>query len=146
MLTLADFLLTSCLDAALALQAPTSPVAAVAADSWWTMRQGTFIGAFGGAGLGVLGATLGPAMGILTPKGKGKGIVLPTLLVLGIAGVIALCIGLFALTQSQPYHVWYPLLLLGVISSAVMLPLFFVARARYRAAEHNRMQAQDLLR
>lgn len=147
MLTLADLFLGSWVDVALALQTPTASVAAAnATASWWTAEQGAWVGAIGGSGLGLLGAIIGPAMGILTPKGKGKSVILPILLALGVAGFIVLCSGLIALAQSQPYHVWYPLMLLGLISSTVMLPLFFVARARYRAAEHNRMQAQDLLR
>ncbi len=117
-----------------------------AVTPWWGMQQGTLIGAFGGAGVGVLGATLGPAMGIMLPRGKGKGIILPALLVIGVLGVVALITGLVALISGQPYHVWYPLTLIGLIASAVMLPLYFVARARYRAAERNRMEAQDLLR
>jgi hypothetical protein len=135
--------LTGLLDSVLFVQAAA---AATSPEGWWSVRQGTLIGAFGGAGVGLLGATLGPAMGILVPKGKGKSIILPALLTIGVLGVALLVSGLVALISKQPYHVWYPLVLIGLISSVVMLPLFFVAKGRYRAAERNRMEAQDLLR
>lgn len=113
---------------------------------WWTGQQGAWVGALGGSSVGLLGAILGPAMGVLVPKGKGRSIILPALLISVILGACIEGIGLFAVIQGQPYHVWYPLVLIGGIAFMVMLPLFFLARSRYRAAEINRMQAQDLLR
>lgn len=144
-------LMTGLMDSVLFLQA-AAPAAAPAAGSagatagWWSVQQGTLIGAFGGAGVGLLGGTLGPAMGILLPRGKGKMFILPALAGIGCLGLALLGIGLFALASDQPRHVWYPLTLMGVIAAGVMLPLFFVAKGRYRAAERNRMEAQDLLR
>lgn len=140
-------LVTGLMDSILFLQAAVPAAGpAVRAEGWWSVQQGTYIGAFGGAGVGLLGATLGPAMGIMVPKGKGKSIILPALLAISVLGVVSLLTGLAALISKQPYHVWYPLTLIGLLASGVMLPLFFLARSRYRAAEINRMQAQDLLR
>lgn len=136
-------LMTGLVDSVLSLQAAA---AAPSQEGWWSVQQGTLIGAFGGAGVGLLGATLGPAMGILVPKGKGKSIILPALLLIGVLGTALLITGVVALISKQPYHVWYPVSLIGFVASAVMLPLFFVAKGRYRAAERNRMEAQDLLR
>ena len=45
---------------------------AMQVTEWWSQSFATYLGAFGGAGLGVIGGTLGAAMGILAPKGKCK--------------------------------------------------------------------------
>jgi hypothetical protein len=127
----------------LALQsASTSPSVVT---PWWSAQHSIWIGALGGSGVGLLGAILGPAMGILIPKGKGRAFILPSLLVMAILGGCVEVVGIAAVIQRQPYHVWYPLVLLGAICLCVMLPLYFVAKARYRAIEVNRMEARDLL-
>jgi Ca2+/Na+ antiporter len=128
----------------LALQTAASSQAS-AVSPWWTTQTSIWIGALGGSGVGLLGAILGPAMGILIPKGKGKAFILPSLLVMAIVGGCMELVGIAAVIQQQPYHVWYPLVLLGAICLCVMLPLYFVAKARYRALEVNRMEARDLL-
>jgi hypothetical protein len=47
------------------------------------------------------------------------------------------------LARSQPYAVYYPLLLLGGISVAVIGGLYNRVRGQYAALELRKMQAQD---
>lgn len=61
-------------------------------------------------------------------------------------GVMSLAAGIVALVVRQPYHVWYPLVLGGVILSVVPGCLLPVIRMRYRQAEARRMQAEELRR
>jgi hypothetical protein len=52
--------------------------------------------------------------------------------------------GLIALSAAQPYAVFYPLLLLGVLSSAVPLGLLPTIRRRYADIELRMMRAHDI--
>jgi hypothetical protein len=111
---------------------------------WFTQTQSVYIGAFGGAGVGVLGGILGPMAGVLAPRGKAKGLVLGLHGTVVVLGVIVLIAGIVAVSTGQPRHVWYPLLLGGGILTCVMGGLFPVVLGRYRAAEQRRMQAAEL--
>lgn len=115
-------------------------------SAWWAQDVGTWIGAFGGAGLGVIGGTLGAVGGALAPKGKARGAVLGTHTALLIVSAATLLTGIAALLMSQPYHVWYPLLLIGGIGTFVLGPLLPVVRNRYREAEQRRLEAEELRR
>jgi hypothetical protein len=48
------------------------------------------------------------------------------------------------LINDQPYHVWYPLVLIGGILTLVMGPLLPVVRLRYRQAEQRKLDAAGL--
>jgi hypothetical protein len=61
-------------------------------------------------------------------------------------GVSCLVAGLTALTMGQPYGVYYPLLLIGLLGTCVMGGITPVIRMRYREAENRRLQAEDLRR
>ena len=61
-------------------------------------------------------------------------------------GVVLLAVAGVALVQSQPYHVWYPFGLMGLIMTSVMGGLFPVVRARYRQADERKMEAESLRR
>lgn len=113
---------------------------------WWTAHDGNLYGAIGGAALGVLGGCLGAAAGWFAPRGRQRGLILGSMLVLVIAGVAMLGTGLMALAQKQPYHVWYPLILGGGILTLVMGPLIPVINIRYRQAEARRMDAEGIRR
>jgi hypothetical protein len=115
-------------------------------EAWWTAQTAAWIGAIGGGGLGILGATLGVVGGKLAPRGKGKGFVLGTMTAIVILGTGALIAGIVALIQKQPYHVWYPLALEGGISVFVFGFLMPVMRMRYRQAEQRRIDAESLRR
>jgi MFS family permease len=111
---------------------------------WWTPETGTYLGAFGGAGLGLVGAIVGTLCGYLVPRNKGRGIVLGMLGAMVLIGVGLLSTGVVALVFGQPDHVWYPPTLMGFISAAVGTPLFFVLRARYVGMEQKKMDAELL--
>ncbi len=113
---------------------------------WWTLETGTLIGAFGGGGLGALGGLYGAVAGWLAPRGIGKGVLLPIHLGFILLGAVALVGGIAAVIGGQPYHVFYPLLLIGVLMTCVMGGLFPVIRMRYRHAEARRMGAAELRR
>jgi MFS family permease len=113
---------------------------------WWSQQTGVLIGAIGGGGLGSLGGLLGAAMGCLAPRGKGKAIVIGAFGVFITLGVVSLAAGLAAMAQGQPYHVWFPALLIGAILTLVMGPLLPVALRAYRLADARRMEAEDLRR
>ena len=49
-----------------------------------------------------------------------------------------------ALIQGQPYGIWYPAVLCGVVFCGVTLGLIPVLRRRYAEAEQRLMEAADL--
>ena len=114
---------------------------------WFDEQTAGLIGgALGGVLGGGFGGIGGALAGVLAPRGKAKGLVLG-LFVSGILiGVVLLAVAGVALVQSQPYHVWYPFGLMGLIMTSVMGGLFPVVRARYRQADERKMEAESLRR
>jgi hypothetical protein len=113
---------------------------------WWNAHDGTLIGAYGGAAIGVLGGILGTAAGVLAPRGRAKGVILASFIGMALAGAVVLCAGAVAMLIGQPRHVWYPLVLIGGIV-VIVLPMQIPAlRARYRQAEMRRLEAEELRR
>ena len=113
---------------------------------WWNEAVGTCIGAFGGAGIGVIGGTFGGIAGMLAQQGKARGAVLGFQLTLVVLGALTLIAGIVALSLGQPYHVFYPLLLLGGITTLVLGGLYPVMRKRYAEAEHRQLEAEEIRR
>ena len=115
-------------------------------DPWWTAQQAGWIGGALGSLVGLLGAGLGVSVGLLLPKGRGKALVFG----LGLAGlgvgVLALVAGAAALLMGQPYHVWYPMVLCGVIATLVIGINLPVLMNRYKQAEARRLDAEQLRR
>ena len=66
--------------------------------------------------------------------------------VTAVVGVVLLAAGLVGLLVGQPYVVYYPFLLLGLIMSAVFGGLYPVMRTRYRQAETRKLEAEALRR
>jgi hypothetical protein len=111
----------------------------VEAGHWWSNRQAGLYGGISGALLGCVGALIGT----LVSKGRGRRLVLVLLRVIFTVGVLAVAATLFAVTQSQPYAVCYPLLIIGgtcVLVSAGLLP---GVRKRYEELELRRTTALD---
>ncbi len=113
---------------------------------WWNAHDGNLIGAIAGSGLGVVGGLVGTAAGMLAPRGKGRGFILGSMLVMALAGAVVLIVGLAALLLKQPYHVWYPLILCGGLGTLVIGPLIPVVNVLYRNAEARRMDAEGIRR
>ncbi|PCJ54476.1 MAG: hypothetical protein COA70_04960 [Planctomycetota bacterium] len=113
---------------------------------WFSAETANLFGGFGGAGIGVIGGSLGAAAGVLAPKGKGRGIVLGGMIIFAVVGVITLIIGVVAVSGGQPYHVWYPMVLLGAMLAGLFGGLTPVIRKRYSEAEARRLDADALRR
>ena len=93
-----------------------------------------------------MGAAIGCMAAIWVPKGKHKGVVLGLMGSLAAAGLLLVLIGVAALASSQPYHVWYPMLLCGAILGLVCGINLPIVAMRYRQAEMRRMDAEALRR
>ncbi|MBM4107268.1 MAG: hypothetical protein FJ255_00380 [Phycisphaerae bacterium] len=113
---------------------------------WWDPQTAGLIGGIAGGIAGVVGGTLGAAIGALAPKGKCKGPILGAQVGFTGLGAATLASGVVAVVTGQPYHVYYPLLLVGFIATAVMGGLLPVTLARYRQAERRRLDAEELRR
>lgn len=113
---------------------------------WWSAFDGALFGAIGGSIIGVAGGILGAAAGVLAPRGKGRRIVLGTYFALMATGTILLIAGVYAVASGQPYHVWYPLVLIGGILALVLSLTLPAVRHRYRQAEVRRMDAEEFRR
>lgn len=111
-------------------------------NEWWTIQQSGLIGGSVGGGVGVLGAMLGTVMALWARQGKFKPLAY-AIHFLGMSiGLVAAVFGVIALSSQQPYHVWSPLLMIGVLGLAIFGSLFFaVTRRVYAHAEHRRLDA-----
>ncbi len=106
---------------------------------WWTGRTAGLIGGIFGSVLGCLGGLIGTLGGM----GKARRFTLGLVKAICLLGLLLTVAGIVALFQSQPYAVWYPLLLLGILGSAIMGGLLPVLRRRYEQVELRKMTAAD---
>lgn len=114
------------------------------ADAWWTGEQAGWIGGIGGSALGILGGLIGVVCGVLAPRGKGRLFVLGLIGAVVIISLMILIVGLVALFSGQPYMVWYPCLLIGVLGTLIPGGLIPVIRMVYRQAEQRQLEARSL--
>ena len=110
---------------------------------WFDARATNMLGGILGTLLGCYGALFGILCSILVPHGKGKRLLYGMVLFAGIMGIFSLVIGLTAVLYGQPYHVWYPFVLLGVITVFVFPFPFLTIRQQYKQVELRKMQALD---
>jgi hypothetical protein len=110
-----------------------------AAGAWWGDRPGGLIGGVLGAVLGCLGALIG----VLAGTGRARAITLGLLVGMGGLGIVLLAAGVVALAVGQPYGVFYPLVLSGLIASILGFALLPGVRRRYEQKELRRMSALD---
>ncbi len=113
---------------------------------WWSETAAAWFGGIGGGGGGSLCGVLGMLIGILAPRGIGRRVMIPLCVLCVGAGGIALVASLVALFSGQPYHVWFPLLLTGLVVTIVMSFMVALAVACYRRIDERKMQAEDLRR
>jgi hypothetical protein len=109
------------------------------ASAWWSDRAAGMIGGIGGTVLG----TLGGLLGTLGAKGRCRRFVVSTSLVLIGLGVVLTIAGLVAVVSKQPYGVWFPLLLCGVLLVAIIPPRLKQFRRGYEDLELRRMASMD---
>jgi hypothetical protein len=106
---------------------------------WWGNRQGGILGAI----FGVVVGTLGGLIGWLGGRGKARGFVLGAMKLIPLLGLACLAAGVVAVIDAQPYAVYYPLLLAGVICAVVPFASLRRVRQRYEELELRRMEALD---
>jgi hypothetical protein len=109
------------------------------AGAWWGDSMGGLVGGLVGTLLGLMGATIGMLMGV----GRGRRLVTALLVVIVAIGSLSLLAGIAALALRQPYAVYYPLLLTGVIATVLGACGFPLVKQRFHTAELRRMQALD---
>ncbi|TAJ11691.1 MAG: hypothetical protein EPO68_14305 [Planctomycetota bacterium] len=119
---------------------------AIPVEPWWDERTSSLLGACLGSGVGILGALLGTVGSYCANRGKARGAVLGTQLCLSILGFVVLCVGVTAWILGQPFHVGYPLALVGFILALVMGVLYPMMRLRFREAEQRKLAAAELRR
>jgi hypothetical protein len=117
------------------------------AEPWFNeVAFGTWFGVLTGVVAGGMGSVLGTAAGILVPRGKGKSWLPATCAVVAVLGLASLAFGLAALLSGQPYGIWYPPLLGGMLGTFIFGGGVFVLRARYAQVEQRRLEAEALRR
>ncbi|NLX07162.1 MAG: hypothetical protein GXY33_18655 [Phycisphaerae bacterium] len=121
--------------------AGTAAAAEAGADVWWSERTGGWIG----AGLGGLIGLLGGLIGVLSGFHKAKTFVLTVMKLMLMAGIVSLALGVAAIFASQPYAVYYPLLLIGVICTAVIGFTYPMAKRGYQMAEMQKIKSMDAM-
>jgi hypothetical protein len=107
--------------------------------AWWSARQGNLFCAVGGSVLGCLGGMIG----WLGSRGRSRRLVLTVCGGMFWGGLLCLGVGIVGVVLRQPFLVWYPPLLLGLISTSVMGFGYRRIRAGYAALELRRMAASD---
>ena len=122
------------------VQYPDGLAALSRPGAWWSNRTGTWIAAIGGTICGCLGALIGT----LTSLGIARRCVLALSLGIVVFGVACLALGSVALSVSQPYAVYYPLLLGGGICTIVFGALLPQIRQRYQQIEIRKMASMDM--
>lgn len=111
---------------------------------WWTDHDAAIIASVGGAVLGVAAGIYGTLVGLFAHRGIGRGPLIGFHVGLVVLGFVALVAGIGAAIARQPYHVYYPPLLLGGITTFVMGGLLPMVILRYRQAEARKMDAELL--
>lgn len=109
------------------------------AGAWWTANLSGWIG----GGVGTIFGLWGGLLGLLAQSGKGRAFVTASVLFNIIIGAISLLVGIVALTTGQPYHIWYPFILIGLLLPIIMLSTRGNLLRQYTAAEERRMNAID---
>jgi hypothetical protein len=107
---------------------------------WISNRNANLFAAIGGCFVGLWGAVIG----IVSSRGRAKRFVLGSANALLLIGAASLASGMAAIAAAQPYAVYYPLLLIGIILVAVIGKLRGTLSARYEELELKRMQSMDV--
>ena len=109
-------------------------------EAWWSNGAGGWIGGITGSIIGVIGALIGTLAGFR----KARGLVLSLLTMLFVFGLACVVLGLVAVISSQPYAVYYPFLLIGILCTILPLTIRRDIRKRYEDKELRKMKAMDI--
>jgi multidrug transporter EmrE-like cation transporter len=93
--------------------------------------------------LGVLGGLWGSLCGMLIPRGKGRALVIGSAALFLVVSVALLALAIYALTQGQPYGVWYGLGLPGLIGSILFGMFLPMSQRMYTMVEQRKLHARD---
>lgn len=98
---------------------------------------------------GVVGSVFGVITGILGMiggMGKARRFVMLMLWLMLFVGVSLLCVGIAALFNDQPYYVWYPGILIGVLT-LILYPFVLIPRIKqsYEQMELRKISSTDTL-
>jgi hypothetical protein len=111
----------------------------ISTNAWWSNKTAGLVGGIAGSVVGLMGA----AIGTLTGIGIARNICLSLLGIMFVFGLVSLTVGLISLFFSQPYAVYYPLLLEGLLSSVLPSCLFRSIKLQYEQKELRKMHAMD---
>jgi len=118
-----------------------------AVEPWFDpQRFGSLYGGIGGAALGLLGAFFGSFGSKAAQSGRHRGLVLGGMTAIALVCLLSLFAGITALLLGQPYGIWYPFGIIGLIGTVVFFGLLPVMRKRYADAETRRLDAASLRR
>ncbi len=121
------------------IELPSQPSAGPVADAWWTERTGAWVGAIGGSAIGCLGGLIG----FLASRRQARPFVMATLYLLIGLGALSALAGSIAFATRQPYAVWFPLVLVGVLLLTILPFRLRDLRRGYEEAELRKMMAND---
>lgn len=107
---------------------------------WWSSGRAGLIGGIAGTLMGLLGGLIGVMMVRTQTRVVGKYL----LIVAFVLSVFVLLGGLAAVLARQPYHVYYPLLLIGLIGSISLGCNFGTIFQRLREDELRKMTSIDV--
>jgi len=107
--------------------------------AWWSGSVGGIVGGV----FGVVFGCLGGVIGWLSHKGKARAFVLTTVKTMFAVGTASLVLSVVALVCGQPYAVYYPPLLVGILLTILPLGLLGAVRKMYEQAELRKMEALD---
>lgn len=109
-------------------------------NAWWDRRLSGWIGAIGGTILGLFGSLIG----LFSRRESKIRYVKPMAIGFIAIGGVLLIWGLIGVAAFQPWGVYYPLLLLGVIGIVCGTAILFQYRGLAAEFELRRMRAMDL--
>ncbi|TWT46637.1 hypothetical protein [Botrimarina hoheduenensis] len=104
-------------------------------------------GAYFGAGWGTFVGLMGGALGccsFFVARGQGKRWILGAMALMAAAGGVMMLVGTYAYLAGQPYAIWYPFLFGGFTPAVVFGSLYPMIAAKYREAEHRRIDAEAI--
>lgn len=111
-----------------------------AEGAWWGNQMASWIGGILGPLLGIMGAIVGTLSGL----GRGRKVAMGICWFAIVFGIICLGAGLGAVAMSQPYVVYFPLLLIGGLSTVIMSSVLPSTRKRFENAELRRIESMDV--
>jgi len=114
--------------------------AMTAEGAWWGNRTASWLGGVLGPLLGIMGAIVGTLSGL----GRGRKVTIGICWCAVVFGVVCLITGIVALAIGQPYVVYYPPLLLGLIGTVVMGSILPTIRKRFSDIELRKMESMDV--